>query len=173
MSRAFVKESDGEELLATRARRQHSERPNYVTPLGFDAMRARLERLIRERASNAEGAQSPNARAASAQLDDDIQYLSERLDRAIVVEPPPPPWTRVNVGATVELADADGESVIITLVGEDETDVARGRISWCSPLGHATMLREVGDEVLWQRPAGDRVLEILNVRYDRERSDAE
>ena len=91
MSRAFVKESDGEELLATRARRQHSDLPNYVTPAGLAALRARLVDLNHERAGLPEKGRSVDAKATLAQLDDDIQYLSERLERAIVVPAPAPP----------------------------------------------------------------------------------
>ena len=128
-------------------------------------MRARLATLNRERAGRPDDGTSVDAKATLAQLDDDIQYLSERLERAIVVPAPAPPWTRVNVGASVELVDENGETHTVTVVGEDEIDVARGRISWCSPLGRAVMLHEVGDEVIWQRPVGDLALEILAVRY--------
>lgn len=165
MSRAFVKESDGEELLATRARRQTSDRPNYITPVGEVALREKLARLRSERAAIGADDAEVGARAARAQLDDDIAFLADRLERAIVVVPPAPPWLKVNVGATVELVDAQGEVHVITVVGEDEIDAACGRVSWCSPLGGAVMLRELGDEVIWQRPVGDLTLEIVDIRY--------
>ena len=109
-------------------------------------------------------------KAALAQLDDDIAYLAERIERAIVVPPPPPPWTRVNVGATVSAMDEQGQRHDVTLVGEDETDVANARVSWCSPLGRALMHQHLDDEVLWQRPVGDLSLVIVAIEY-REHDD--
>jgi len=51
----------------------------------------------------------------------------------------------------------------VTLVGEDEVDKSRGRISWLSPLGRALSYREVGDLVTWQRGLASVDVEIVAI----------
>jgi transcription elongation factor GreB len=51
-------------------------------------------------------------------------------------------------------------------VGEDEIDLARGDVSWRSPLGRALLKREEGDTVVLRRPSGDLELTVMAVRYD-------
>ena len=53
------------------------------------------------------------------------------------------------------------------LVGDDEADVAAGRISWASPLAKAMIGAKVGDTVKWRRPAGDAEVEIVGITYPR------
>jgi transcription elongation GreA/GreB family factor len=66
----------------------------------------------------------------------------------------------------VEVSDEDDRSRTFSIVGEDEADVASGKISWSSPLGKAMIGSKVGDTVIWRRPAGDTELEILGIRYE-------
>ena len=49
----------------------------------------------------------------------------------------------------------------IQLVGEDQADAHAGLINWGSPLGRALLGAQVGDEVLWQRPVGDQLIEVV------------
>jgi transcription elongation GreA/GreB family factor len=51
-----------------------------------------------------------------------------------------------------------------TIVGEDEADVAQGKISWVSPLAKALLNARVGDVVTWRRPVGDKELQILSIQ---------
>ena len=52
-----------------------------------------------------------------------------------------------------------------TIVGVDEADVARGRISWISPLARALIKSRAGDSVRFQSPVGIREIEIIEVVY--------
>ena len=52
---------------------------------------------------------------------------------------------------------------ISRLVGEDQADASAGLINWGSPLGRALLGAQVGDEVLWKRPAGDQLIEVLRI----------
>ena len=63
------------------------------------------------------------------------------------------------------VADEDGNETIYSIVGIDEADVGRGRISWISPLARALLKRREGDEVTFKTPGGDQVLEIVRVEY--------
>nr|WP_279341126.1 GreA/GreB family elongation factor [Geothrix sp. SG198] len=86
------------------------------------------------------------------------------MNRAVLVTPDGKSRDRVHFGATVEVCDEAGVITTYTLVGEDEADPSRGKVSWVSPLGEALLNAESGDEVVWRRPAGTMRLEILSVR---------
>jgi transcription elongation factor GreB len=68
-------------------------------------------------------------------------------------------------GATVVLEDEDGRVVTYMLVGEHETDAARGRISYRSPVGAALLKKRVDDEVSVRTPGGEKHWTIVEVRY--------
>lgn len=73
---------------------------------------------------------------------------------------------RVVFGTTVLLSEPSGEEQTWRIVGETEADVKEGRISFKSPLGHALIGREEGDEVTVPTPGGTRVYEVVEVRYE-------
>ena len=68
-------------------------------------------------------------------------------------------------GATVTLCWDGGEEQTYTIVGVDEADVARGRISWISPLARTLIKAREGDSLRFQTPAGVREIDILEVVY--------
>jgi transcription elongation factor GreB len=71
----------------------------------------------------------------------------------------------VHFGAIVRIEDERGAEQEFSLVGDDEADVASGRISWASPLARALIGAKVGDSVNWHRPAGDTEIYIVDIRY--------
>lgn len=68
-------------------------------------------------------------------------------------------------GATVKVEEADGRIETFSIVGDDEADVAAGRISWASPLARSLLGARVGDTVKWRRPAGETEVEIVAIDY--------
>lgn len=72
---------------------------------------------------------------------------------------------QVFFGATVTLSDEAGEESTYSIVGVDETDMARGHISWISPLARAIIKSREGDSVRFQSPAGLREVDIVSVVY--------
>jgi transcription elongation GreA/GreB family factor len=93
-------------------------------------------------------------------------FLTRRLDLAEIVDPARRENTeQVFFGATVTLCDEQGMENTYQIVGVDETDSARGRISWVSPLARALLKSRAGDAVRFQSPAGWRVVEVLAVEY--------
>ena len=157
MSRAFVKEGTGE--LEPLPDLPISPHPNYVTPRGLAALRARLfarqEDLVRLRARGERLDRLPEAAAER-----DIRYLEARLRSAILVEAAKQHSSQVQFGHRV-LVDQGGAEVAYEIVGEDEADGALGRIAPQSPLARALIGAEVGDVVIWRRPAGAVELEVL------------
>jgi transcription elongation factor GreB len=77
----------------------------------------------------------------------------------------------VYFGAWVELEDEDGVVSKFQIVGPDEFDVARGRISMESPLGRALLGRARGDAFTLQRPKGPVTYSVVAVRYRIETDD--
>jgi len=153
---------------------------NYITPAGFKRLRDEaLHLLDRERpdlvkvvawaASN--GDRSENAdyiygKRRLREIDRRIRFLTKRLDAAEVVDPTAREDTdRVFFGATVTLAEEDGAENTYRIVGIDEADVSRGRISWISPLARALLKRQEGEQFTFKAPGGDQLLEIVRVEY--------
>jgi len=161
MSRAFVKESDGdEEALPERPRSPHI---NYVTPHGLTLLHSRLNELL-ARKSALTDLEDLASRQQIKALERDLRYYQERIESAVLIDPEMQSQDRVHFGATVEVLDEDDAVLKFTIVGEDEADVAQGKISWVSPLARALLNARVGDAVTWRRPAGDRQLEILSIQ---------
>ena len=165
MSRAFVKEPDGDQVADDQPELPQSPHPNYVTPTGLAALEASCtDWKAQQDATDADVlANKPHI----AQIGREIRYYEERIRRAIVINPAQQPPGEVAFGARVTAEDEDGDTLIFAIVGEDEADVEEGRVSWISPLARALVGSEVGDYVTWKRPAGDLGLEILSIRYPK------
>ncbi|EQD29846.1 transcription elongation factor GreA, partial [mine drainage metagenome] len=74
---------------------------------------------------------------------------------------------RVTFGATVSLKNsATGEEKVYTLVGQEEVDIKRGRLSVASPVGKALVGRRVGETVLIRVPAGEIEYEVCRIDYE-------
>lgn len=164
MSRAFVKESAEDLASAELPERPLSAAPNYVTAPGLEALRARLKELLAERAQLAAAA---DAMAAQRLLEvrRDIRYFSAQIDRAQLVDAHDQPRDQVRFGSCVTIRDEHGKAHAFRLVGDDEADVAAGRISWASPLAKAMLGARVGDTVKWPRPSGAADVEIVAIDY--------
>lgn len=114
-----------------------------------------------------ENAEFHAAKERQGQIEARIVQVEDRLARAQVIEPGSEPPDAVRFGTTVVLEDtATGEEVRYTLVGEDESDAAAGRISVSSPVARALLGKAQGDEVKVQVPKGTREFEILEIGYD-------
>lgn len=168
MSRAFVKEPDGESVQDDAPERPQSPHPNYVTPAGLERLKERLAALRREREGRAGQGDAVSSGLALEQLGREIRYLEGRIERAIPVDPSSQPANEVAFGAEVTVKDEDGTVRRFAIVSEDEADAASGKVSWLSPLARALKGAHVGDIILWQRPAGDRELEVVEIRYPRD-----
>jgi transcription elongation factor GreB len=157
-----------------------SDRPNYITPDGYRRLREEYEALFGiERPklvetiswAAANGDRSENGdyiygRRKLREIDRRLGFLSRRMKEAKVVDPAAQPERgRVWFGATVTLIDDDDNERAVTLVGEDETDAAAGRIAWSSPIGRAIRGAAVGDVRRVSLPAGERELEIVSIAY--------
>ena len=154
-------------------------RSRYITPEGYERLRAELERLWREERPRvtrevaeaaAHGDRSENAeyiygKKRLREIDRRIEQLSRRIDELIVVPPREDEPDRVYFGAWVELEDEDGVVSEYRIVGPDELDAARGCVSVDAPLGRALIGRARGDELTVQRPKGTVTFVVREIRY--------
>jgi len=147
----------------------------HLTAEGDARLRAELDELTRvrrpqiiarirtakEHGDLKENAEYHAAREEQSFLEGRVQAIEARLRSAVIVEAPAA-GSRVGLGSVVTLDD-EGETVTYTIVGADESDPSRGRISSSSPVGRALVGRDTGDYVVVQTPAGEvryRILEI-------------
>lgn len=165
MSRGFVKEDDLEHAGTDLPERPVSPHPNYVTPSGLRHLQQAAEKLEQERAELFPRKEDPAVNQRLAVVQRDLRYYEARLEQAILVNPAEQPADTVLFGATVTVEDEEGESRTFTIVGEDEADIAANKVSWVSPLARALIGHKLGDSVTWVRPAGNQLLEIMDINY--------
>jgi transcription elongation factor GreB len=167
MSRAFVKEPDGDVPEEGLPERQISDHPNYVTPAGLRQLEAKVGELEQRRLDLLAAAEDDDALAKEqlSYVDRDLRYFTARLKTAILVKPTGQPRRMVKFGAAVTVTQPDGTRSTFTIVGEDEADPDEGRISYLSPLAEALLDARLGATVRWRRPKGDRDLTIEEIDY--------
>jgi transcription elongation factor GreB len=156
------------------------DRPNYITPQGYAAMRAEYQRLFEtERPALVEtiswaagnGDRSENGdyiygRKRLREIDRTLNHLSKKMKAAQVVDPAKQPERgKVFFGATVTIADEDDNQRTVTLVGEDEAEAGAGRISWHSPLARALRGAKLGDLRRVMLPGGEKEYEVMGIDY--------
>lgn len=165
MSRAFVKEPDGDLVPDELPELPQQPVPNYVTPEGLAALKAWRERLQAELDGLDPNPEDIVDRSKRAHVARDLRFVDGRIEHAVVVDPAGQPADEVAFGATVVVAGEDGKKQTWRIVGENESDTDKGLVSWISPLARALVGARVGDVVTWPRPAGDLELEVLKISY--------
>ncbi|MCO7611988.1 GreA/GreB family elongation factor [Pseudomonas chlororaphis] len=161
MSRAFVNEDQAAAQAEQPVERQISDQPNYVTPQGFAELQAKVA-LLHSQHSEQHDQGDATDQQRLAELERDLRYFTQRLHSAQVVTAATS-TDKVQIGSRVTFADEQDHQQSVQLVGEDQADAARGLVNWASPLGRALLGAQPGDEVLWQRPAGNQLIEIIRI----------
>ncbi len=174
MSKAFVRESEDDDE-EPRSEPAPPPAKNYISPAGYARLKAELKQLVEaERpevvrtvswaAKNGDRSENGDylyGKKRLREIDRRVRFLIKRLEAAEVVHTAGRDSDQVFFGATVKLRNKT-----ITIVGIDETDTARHRVSWISPVAKALIKARAGDRVLFKTPGGVEELEILDVRYD-------
>ena len=151
-----------------------------MSPAGYARLKAELKGLVEvERpkvvqtvswaASNGDRSENGDyiyGKKRLREIDRRVRFLIKRLEGADVVDSAGRESDQVFFGATVTVTSAPGGERAFTIVGVDEADPARGRVSWISPIAKALFKARVGDVVTLRSPGGTEALEILDVRYD-------
>ncbi len=152
---------------------------HYITQKGYDTLETELRDkwLLRREvvkilsAAAAEGDRSENAeyiyrKKQLREIDRRIRYLQKRIDELTIVNTVPDNQSMVFFGAIVTLENEQGEEITYQIVGPDEFDIAKGKISMDAPVAKALMKKSLDDEVSVQLPEGIQRFIIVNVKYN-------
>ena len=182
MNKAFVKESDNDEDEEAQALAQAipAGAKNYITPAGYqrikdellhliDVERPEIVKVVHWAASNGDRSENGDyiyGKRRLRQIDGRIRFLTKRMDAAAVVDPTVHHGNdQIFFGATVIYRNGAGDEHTVTIVGIDELDPLKGKISWVSPVARALTKAREGDLVTLQTPLGAEELEVLGVTY--------
>jgi transcription elongation factor GreB len=181
MSKAFTNEENQEnEPDEPEAADTLAGEKNYLTPNGQAALqREYAELFYKERPKIVEivswaagnGDRSENGdyiygKKRLREIDKRVRYLSKQLERAVIVDPKDQQQLKqVFFGARVTYAREDDSEHVVQLVGVDEVDIEKGKISWLSPVAKALLKAKIGDNVRAQMPGGTETFEILAIHY--------
>ena len=166
MSRGFIKDGDQEEVPMVPKRAYLPEGvTNFVTRNGMDKLLGEKEALIRER-EELNVSNENERRIAVNYINARLQLLINRIAEARVVDPKDQPQDEITFGATVTLKNiASGKIQDFQIVGVDEADIAKGKVSFISPLARALINKKAGDMVTLKREKDEIVFEVLKIAY--------
>ncbi|MGE5420738.1 MAG: GreA/GreB family elongation factor [Chloroflexota bacterium] len=166
MSRGFVKEDDQEEVPMVPQRAYLPEGvTNFVTPAGMEQLLAERQALIDER-ENVNITVESEKRIAVNHINAQLQQLNNRIASARLVNPEEQPKNEIRFSASVRLKTlSTGNIQTFQIVGVDEADISKGKISFISPLARLLINKKAGDKVVLKRPGQDTVFEIMGIEY--------
>jgi transcription elongation factor GreB len=156
------------------------DRPNYITPAGYAALRAEYEALFGgERPQLVEtiawaagnGDRSENGdyiygRKRLREIDRRLGWLSKRMKAAKVIDPSEQVERgKVFFGASVTIVDEEDREQILRIVGDDEADAGTGKVGWNAPIARALRGAAVGDVRRVTLPGGEREFEVIAITY--------
>ncbi len=182
MSKAFTKEGDEppDEPEADSGPELPAGTKNYITPEGFKKLQDELRHLVKDErpkvvetvswaAGNGDRSENGDyiyGKKRLREIDSRIRFLTKRMEISQVVNPAAQKnRDQVFFGATVTYASAGGARHSITIVGIDETDADRGRVSWVSPIAKALLKARAGDQVELRNPRGAERIDVVKVEY--------
>lgn len=120
--------------------------------------------IARAHGDLSENAEYDAAKDRQAFIEGRIGELEYKLASAEIIEPDSIIKDRAVFACTVLLENVDtGEEVQYQLVGQEESDIDKGKISVSSPLGKAIIGKKPGDEVVLQAPGGKRIYELVEI----------
>ena len=149
-----------------------------MTRNGYQTLKAELEKLksverpasikaievARAHGDLSENAEYDAAKERQAFVEGRISELEYKLANADVIDPETLPKDRVVFGCTVMLENLEtNEEVKYQLVGPDESDIDKGKISVTSPLGRAMVGKTPGSEITLEAPGGKRQYELIEI----------
>jgi transcription elongation factor GreB len=157
-----------------------------ITQEGLDKLKAELDHLWRiERPDTTQkvtwaaglGDRSENAdyhynKKRLREIDRRVLYLRKCIDDLKVVHYSPFQEGKVLFGAWVEiesrwLSGDKGERKRFRIVGYDEIFDTKDYISMDSPMAHALLKKEVGDEVVVKTGAGEFLWRVTKIEYQK------
>ncbi len=166
MSRGFVKEDDQEEVPIVPHRAYLPQGvPNFVTSSGMEQLLVEKKILVQEK-ENLSSNNENEKRIALNYINAKLQLLDNRIAEARIVNLKGQPANEIRFGALVTLKDEASTNIqIFQIVGVDEADISKGKVSFISPFAKALINKKVGDKVTSKRDGADIVFEITDIAY--------
>jgi len=166
MSRGFVKEDDQEEIPFVPPRADLPEGvANYVTQVGMNELLAEKMMLENEK-NNLDISNENEKRIALNFINAKLQLLNQRIAKAKIVNLKEQPQNEIRFGAVITLKNEAGNKIqTLQIVGVDEANISKGKISFTSPLARVLINKKVGDKAILKRTGADIVFEILDIAY--------
>ena len=148
---------EGEKLL----REELSELKTIIRPQISEAIKE-----AREKGDLKENAEYHAAREQQSFAEGRIKDIEGKLSNAQIIDITRMPVSdKVIFGTTIIVADENNNEITYKIVGEDEADLKKGKISVTSPISRALVGKSEGDEVTIKTPSGNIVYEIIEVKY--------
>jgi len=166
MSRGFVKEDDQEEIPMVPPRADLPEGvTNYVSQVGMDELLAEKQGFIDEK-DRLDSSNENERRIALNHINAKLQLLKNRIATAKIVNLEAQPQNEIRFGASVRLkSEANKQTQTLQIVGVDEADFSKGKISFTSPLARILVNKKIGEKAVLQRAGGNLIFEILDISY--------
>jgi len=164
MSRGFVKEDDQEEIPIVPPRADLPEGvTNYVTQIGMDELLEEKQSLIDEK-ENLEVTNESDRRIAVNHINAKLQLLLNRINTAKIIDIDQQPKDEVRFGARLTLIIGNNPKLQhYQIVGVDEANIAKGKISFISPLAKALISKKVGEKAVLKIGNEERFFEIVDI----------
>ena len=120
----------------------------------------------REKGDLKENAEYHAAREQQSFVEGRIKDIEGKLSNAQIIDISRMPVSdKVIFGTTVVVADENNKKITYKIVGEDEADLKKGKISVTSPISRALVGKNEGDDVTIKTPSGNILYEIIEVKY--------
>jgi transcription elongation factor GreB len=166
MSRGFVKEEDQEEIPMVPPRADLPEGvTNYVTQVGMNELLAEKQMLINEK-NNLDSSNENEKRIILNHINAKLQLLNNRIVEAKIVNLNEQPQNEIRFGAVITLKiEATKNIQTFQIVGVDEADISKGKISFISPIAKLLINKKIGDKAILKRAKDNIIYEIMDIAY--------
>lgn len=130
--------------------------------------RPQVTQVVHEAAKNGDRSENGDyiyGKRRLREIDSRVRFLSKRLEALTIVDRLPEDQNRVFFGAWVTLENEDGEEQTWQIVGPDEFDVSKQKLSMDSPLAKVMLRKQVDDEIVLKKPEGEELYYITRIEY--------
>ena len=161
-----MKEDDQEEIPIVPPRADLPEGvTNYVTQVGMNELLTEKQMLVNEK-SNQDNSNDDEKRIALNHINAKLQLLNNRIVTAKIVNINEQAHDEIRFGALVTLKiEANKNIQTFQIVGVDEADISKGKISFTSPIAKVLINKLIGDKAILKRGQEDLVFEIIDIAY--------
>lgn len=150
--------------MTLEGKRLLEEEHKYLTQVERPKIVAAIEHA-RSLGDLSENADYSAAKERQGFIEGRIQEINAKMARAQVIDPKEIKSDKIAFGATVDLEDENGGQITYQIVGQDEADIKKNKISVLSPIARSMVGKRTGDEVEVNAPKGKVTYVVIQIRY--------